>query len=231
MRLRRCRPQRMPRQPPGAGASGLQQGGRRTSGLRRCRRKTERRRSASASARRSAPACLVACTQPAHNAGVALAVVLISVMSWNPHEAGLLSRAPCLTAALQAETGPLANTASAPFCRWVAPSDADVALPPPQEKMTTMEAEINEKDKVITSLREENSALAGRNAVLEKVLALREEQLKSFQPGGAAAADQVGLQRCCCVCPRARVSAPGGKSRIGRHWGARAALTKCQQAF
>lgn len=104
-----------------------------------------------------------------------------------------------------------------------------------------MEAEINEKDKVITSLREENSALAGRNAVLEKVLALREEQLKSFQPGGAAAADQVGLHfivRAAVVCvqlllcvSKGRVSAPGGKSRIGRHWGARAALTKCQQAF
>lgn len=54
-----------------------------------------------------------------------------------------------------------------------------------------MEAEIQEKDRQLTQLREENSALAGRNAVLEKVLALREEQLKSFQPGGAADNNQV----------------------------------------
>lgn len=59
-----------------------------------------------------------------------------------------------------------------------------------QEKMSTMEAEIAEKDRQLTALREENSSLAGRNAVLEKVLALREEQLKQ-QAGGAADTSQV----------------------------------------
>jgi hypothetical protein len=61
-----------------------------------------------------------------------------------------------------------------------------------QEKMSTMEAEIAEKDRQLTALREENSSLAGRNAVLEKVLALREEQLKQ-QAGGAADTSQVPL--------------------------------------
>lgn len=59
----------------------------------------------------------------------------------------------------------------------------------PQEKMSTMEAEIADKDRQLTALREENSSLAGRNAVLEKVLALRDEQLK--QQGGAADTNQV----------------------------------------
>ncbi len=59
-----------------------------------------------------------------------------------------------------------------------------------QEKMSTMEAEIADKDRQLTALREENSSLAGRNAVLEKVLALREEQLKQ-QQGGAADTNQV----------------------------------------
>lgn len=53
-----------------------------------------------------------------------------------------------------------------------------------------MEAEIADKDRQLTALREENSSLAGRNAVLEKVLALREEQLKQ-QQGGAADSNQV----------------------------------------
>ena len=53
-----------------------------------------------------------------------------------------------------------------------------------------MEAEIADKDRQLTALREENSSLAGRNAVLEKVLALREEQLKQ-QQGGAADTNQV----------------------------------------
>jgi hypothetical protein len=56
--------------------------------------------------------------------------------------------------------------------------------------MSSMEAEIAEKDRQLTALREENSSLAGRNAVLEKVLALREEQLKQ-QQGGAVDSNQV----------------------------------------
>lgn len=54
-----------------------------------------------------------------------------------------------------------------------------------------MEAEIAEKDRLLTQLREENSSLAGRNAVLEKVLALREEQLKNAQPGIGGDPNQV----------------------------------------
>jgi hypothetical protein len=60
--------------------------------------------------------------------------------------------------------------------------------------MSTMEAEIADKDRQLTALREENSSLAGRNAVLEKVLALREEQLKQ-QQGGAADTNQVPCLR------------------------------------
>lgn len=52
-----------------------------------------------------------------------------------------------------------------------------------------MEAEIQEKDRQLTELREQNSSLEGRNAVLEKVLALREDQLKQQQFGAAAADD------------------------------------------
>lgn len=52
-----------------------------------------------------------------------------------------------------------------------------------QEKMTTMEAELGELRTQLSKLREDNSLLAGRNAVLEKVLALREEQLKAVQSG------------------------------------------------
>lgn len=61
-----------------------------------------------------------------------------------------------------------------------------------KEKMSTMEAEIADKDRQLTALREENSSLAGRNAVLEKVLALREEQLKQ-QQGGAADTNQLAV--------------------------------------
>mmetsp|Transcript_20754 Transcript_20754/g.62517 ORF Transcript_20754/g.62517 Transcript_20754/m.62517 type:complete len:386 (+) Transcript_20754:176-1333(+) len=52
-----------------------------------------------------------------------------------------------------------------------------------KEKMTTMEAELGELRTQLSKLREDNSLLAGRNAVLEKVLALREEQLKAVQSG------------------------------------------------
>jgi hypothetical protein len=61
--------------------------------------------------------------------------------------------------------------------------------------MSSMEAEIAEKDRQLTALREENSSLAGRNAVLEKVLALREEQLKQ-QQGGATDTNQVLFRFC-----------------------------------
>jgi hypothetical protein len=54
-----------------------------------------------------------------------------------------------------------------------------------QNKMSLFEAQLQETKGQLDRLREENSLLAGRNAVLEKVLALREEQLKQ---GGHASA-------------------------------------------
>lgn len=49
--------------------------------------------------------------------------------------------------------------------------------------MAQMETGLTEAKTELGKLREDNSLLAGRNAVLEKVLALREEQLKAVQSG------------------------------------------------
>lgn len=65
-----------------------------------------------------------------------------------------------------------------------------------KNKMSLFEAQLQETKGQLDRLREENSLLAGRNAVLEKVLALREEQLKQ---GGHASApmDTIPLPAAC----------------------------------
>ena len=58
-----------------------------------------------------------------------------------------------------------------------------------------MEEQLNEAWADNAKLREENSALLGRNSILEKVLALRDEQLQNLTR------NQVRLERCARSAP------------------------------
>lgn len=63
-----------------------------------------------------------------------------------------------------------------------------------KSRMSTMEAQLEDYKSQVDRIREENSLLAGRNAVLEKVLALREEQLKASHQGSHQGSLQGSLQ-------------------------------------
>lgn len=76
-----------------------------------------------------------------------------------------------------------------------------------QTKMSSMEAQLDDFKGQVDRIREENSLLAGRNAVLEKVLALREEQLKAshqgFHPSPPLHPASLPVRAWCC-CPPCR---------------------------
>lgn len=108
-----------------------------------------------------------------------------------------------------------------------------------QDKVKTMEDQLSEAYVEVAKLKEENTTLAGRNSILEKVLALRDQQLQQAARGqvrpratsnvphwrqypgeaagapGPAAAARRGIGEVCITCD---VAAGLSSGRLESNW-------------